>query len=320
MTKEDPTFSTPPFVGASPEACQVKRGMEFHANSDKSVLIIGELGVGKEFAAKQIHQKSYDEWRPFVALNSAAFGYTIDRAEFLGRASCHDDEASHQKIGKLEQAANGALFLKDIDETPLDFQLLLFQILSEKKYRQVDDVDNLPFTARLFASTTVDLEKAVAAGRFRRDLYYLLKSGVIEIAPLRKRKQDLPAMMLHFLQFFCMEKGIEVPAVPAEIFEALLEHDWRGNVRELKDCVESLIMMSPRGELLVKYLPFKVKKHPYDFFELKNLNKVIADVEVYLIQKALSRFSGNQVKAAKLLGVPEATLRFKIRKYGILKN
>ena len=118
----------------------------------------------------------------------------------------------------------------------------------------------------------------------------------------------------------CTANEREIPAVPAEIFESILEYDWKGNIRELKNCVENLVMMSPEGELSTEFLPFEIKRHPLDFLEIKNLKGVISEVETYLIKKALGKYAGNQVKAARLLGIPEATLRFKMKKYAIPKD
>ena len=155
---------------------------------------------------------------------------------------------------------------------------------------------------------------------FRKDLLMVLNTYYLSLPPLRYRKQDIPDLFTHYLKTLCEENKKSIPPVPAEIFESLIQYDWHGNVQELIQSVRHLVMMSPEGKLCVEYLPFEIKKHPFEVLENRDLSEAVTEVEMYLIRKSLHRFSGNQTRAAQALNVSEAALRYKMRKYGILKT
>lgn len=307
------------FIGTSPEAKRINRAIKKFSKVDSSVLLLGETGVGKEYIAQRIHALSSRKNRPFVTINCSVLGYTIDKRELFGEET--EAHGSIQRtIGLLEKANGGVLFLDYVNETSPDFQFELLQVIREKKFRRVGGKENIALEVRIISACDREMEADIEAGKFRKDLYYSLKTLAISVPPLKRRKQDIPELFIYFLKKYCHENGKEIPAVPAEIFESILEYDWKGNVRELKDCVENLIMMSSNGELSTEFLPFEIKRHPLDFLEVKNLKRVISEVETHLIKKALGKFAGNQVKAARLLGIPEATLRFKMKKYAIPRD
>jgi two-component system response regulator PilR (NtrC family) len=307
------------FVGNSPEAKRINRAIKKYSKVDGNILIIGDTGTGKEFTARRIHSLSSRKNRPFVMVNCSAIGYTIDEKELFGE-EVEEAGTIQRTIGLFEKANRGVLFLDHVADTPDEYQFELLQIIKEKKFRRVGGAENIAIDARIVATSDHDIEKTIDEKSFRKDLYYLLKELSIHLSPLKERKQDIPELFISFLQMYCNQHSREIPAVPAEIFESILEYDWKGNVRELKNCVENLVVMSPEGELATEFLPFELKKNPLDFLEISNLKGVISDVETYLIRKALVKFAGNQVKAAKLLGIPEATLRFKMKKYAIPKD
>lgn len=301
------------FIGNSPEAKRINRAIKKMSKADANILLIGDSGAGKEHVARLIHSQSARKNKPFVQLNCSALGYTIDRQELFGNESDGTD-------GIFEKANKGVLFLDNISETPAEFQFDLLQSIREKKYRKVGGSKNIDFDVRIISATSNSIDESLATGDFRKELYYLLKSLTISLPTLKERKQDIPELFIYFVKTYCQDNQLEIPAVPAEIFESILEYDWKGNVLELKNCVENLVMMSPNGELSTEFMPFEVKRHPLDSLEVKNLKGAITEVETYFIKKALGKFAGNQVKAAKLLGVPEATLRFKMKKYAIPKD
>lgn len=307
------------FTGNSPEAKRINRAIKKFSKVDHNILIIGDTGTGKEFTARKIHALSSKEHRPFVKLNCAALGNTINKAGLLGEENAQAGSIQ-RTIGYLEKANHGILQLANIDELHAEFQFELLQVIRERKFRRIGGVENIQLDVRFISTSTKDMEEDIESGRFRKDLYYQLNSLSIKIPSLKERKQDIPELFVYFLKKHCCAQDLEIPAVPAEIFESILEYDWKGNIRELKNCVENLVMMSPKGELSPEYLPFEIKRHPLDFLEVKNLKGVISEVETYLIKKALVKFAGNQVKAARLLGIPEATLRFKMKKYSIPKE
>lgn len=307
------------FIGNSPEAKRINRAVKRMSKADNNIMIIGESGTGKEQTARQIHALSSRKKQPFVVLNCSALGYTIDRKELLGEEK-EKSGTIERNIGLVERANRGILLLDNVDETPEDYQFELLQIIREKKFRRIGGKENIPIDIRFISTNPEPMEDSIESGEFRKDLYFQLNALTIGLPPLKERKQDIPELFIYFLKRYCQEHDMEIPAVPAEIFESILEYDWKGNVRELKNCVENLVMMSPNGELSTEFLPFEIKRHPLDFLEVKNLKGVITEVETYLIKKALGKFAGNQVKAAKLLGIPEATLRFKMKKYAIPKD
>jgi len=307
------------FIGNSPEAKRINRAIKKFAKVDSSVLVVGEIGVGKEYIAEKIHLLSSRKHRPFVSVNCSALGYTINKRELFGEET-ETNGTIQRTIGLLEKANHGVLFLDYIDETPPEHQFDFLQVIRENKFRRIGGKENIPLDVRIISACNGDMEHNIESKKFRKDLYFLLKTLSISVPTLKDRKQDIPELFIYFLKNYCRENQFDIPAVPAEIFESILEYDWNGNIRELKDCVENLVMMSPEGELSTEFLPFETKRHPLDFLEVGNLKGAISDVETYLIQKALAKFAGNQVKAARLLGVPEATLRFKMKKYAIPRD
>ena len=202
----------------------------------------------------------------------------------------------------------------------LEFQEDLLQILREKQFRRLGGNETLKFTARVISASKRDLANDIEKNNFSRELYFLLNPLAIQITPLRDRKQDIPELFVYFLNQFCIEHDKEMPAISADVFESILEYEWRGNIRELENTALNLVTMSPEGQLSPEFLPFKIKRHPLDFLEPRNLKGVISEVETFMIRKALQKYGGNQVKAARLLGIPEATLRFKMKKYDIPKD
>ncbi len=303
--------SNRPFVGASPEARRLTRTIKRLSKTNNPVLLVGDVGTGKTFGAELIHSLSVRRNQPFLRLNCAALGHTIARNDLLGGKS-----ADSTKTALLDQLGQGVLFLDNVSDLSSDFQSIILDLMRTKE----DEAQARAIRFRIIAESSRDLAALVRTGRFNSDLYAAFAPHIVKFPPLCERKQDIPELLLYLLKQYCDESQIEIPAVPAEIFEYVMAYDWKGNVTELKNCVETLVMMSPRGQLCLDYLPFDVERHPLDFLEVKDLNKVTSQVEVFLIRKALEKFAGNQVKAARQLGIPEATLRFKIKKYAIEKG
>ncbi len=306
-------------TGSSQETKRIQRAVRKFAKDEKNILLVGDVGTGKKHVARTIHHLSNRQDKAFVVLNCSALGYTIDRIALLGEEQ-ETGGGIKKKLGLLEKANGGVLFLDNLLETPAAFQVLLLQILQKLTFRREGGRQNVALDIRVISSAVQKLDTNAGEERFRKELYFLLNPLSIMIPTLKERVQDTPELLLFFLRSYCFKNQLEIPAVPAEIFGSMMEHEWKGNIRELKDCVEHLTMMSPPAELSIKYLPFEIKRHPLDSLDIKDLNTVVAEVETYMLNKALTKFTGNQVKAAKLLGIPEATLRFKIRKYSIPKH
>ena len=318
-TNEVNVVEQEPIVGNSPEAKRLRRAVKKLAKIDGNVLIIGETGIGKELAARHIYQLTTQYNKAFVKIECAALGKTIDFKDLYGE-DAEGEQAVMRSIGLLEKANNGILFLDNIGDMNPEYQDEFLRFLRDKMVRPVGSEVSKNVDMRVISTSDRDFLPEVESGKFRKELYYLMNALTLVIPALRERKQDIPELFSFFLKKFCEQEGREEPGVQSEIFESILGYKWKGNIRELENTVKNLVIMSPEDELSPEFLPFRIKKHPFDFLEPRNLKQTVSDVEIYLIKKALGKFGGNQVKAAKLLGCPEATLRFKMKKYSILRD
>jgi len=308
-----------PIIGNSPEAKRMRRAVKKLAKIDSNVLIHGEPGVGKEFVARHIHMSSSRKNRSFVKINCGSLGRTLDQKSLFGE-EVEGDSAVTRTVGLLEKSHKGMLYLDNISKLNQEFQDELLSVLADGKFRRVGGRETIDLDVRVISTDEEDVSSLVDRGVFNRELYHILNALTLRIPSLREHKQDIPELFNYFLKRFSAENNRTLPPVESEIFESILEYDWKGNVKELENTVQNLVVMSPEGELSPDFLPFRIKKHQFDFLEPRNLKGIVSEVEIYLIKKALSKFGGNQVKAAKLLGIPEATLRFKMKKYGIPKE
>ena len=303
-------------IGSSPVARSLTRAVNKLAENDGNVFIFGEQGTGKEFSARNIYVHSSRRKRNFVVIDCAILGKSISDKDLYGEG-LEGDQTVKRVIGLLEKADKGILFLDNLANLSSEYQEEFLRLIRDKNFRQVNGTENISLDVRVIAASDRDLKHDLESGKFKKELFYLLSTFTLYIPPLRERRQDIPDLFSYFLKRICEQEGREEPAVPAEIFESILEYDWKGNVGELETTVQNLVAMSPQEQLSPEFLPFRVKKHPLDFLEPTNLKGVISEIETFLIKKALKKFDGNQVKAAKLLGVPEATLRFKMKKHSI---
>jgi len=304
-------------IGQSPEIMKTKKMIREVAKTNENALIIGEVGSGRKHVAREIHHRSRLKNRPFIVLNCTAVGDTITDADLFG-AKIEGSRGVERRIGLLEQAKRGILYLENVDELNPEFQQKFFNILKEKKFKKLDENVFINIDFRVIAASTD--EQLPKKDALRRDLLTMLSGFTIRIPPLRKRNQDIPYLFTHFLEKYCEEFKREMPTVSAELFESLIEYEWHGNVQELKNAVRNLVIMSPEKELSIEYLPFEVKKHPFEFLGDRNLPEAVSEVEKWFIKKSLRRFAGNQTKAARALNVSEAALRYKMKKYGLSRK
>lgn len=304
-------------IGQSPQITTTKKLIREISKTNENALILGEVGSGKELVAHEIHIRGKQKNRPFVVLNCTAVGDTITEADLFGE-KIEGPKGVERKIGLLEQAKKGILYMENVDELTPEFQQKFVNILKEKKFRKTGEKGFIDVDFRIIAAASD--ENFSKKEDFRKDLMSILNTFIIQIPPLRKRRQDIPYLFTHFLEQYSRETNREVPPIPAELFESLIEYDWRGNVFELQNTVRNLVLMSPEGELSVEYLPFEIKKHPFEFLEGRDLPGAVSEVELYMIRKSLRRFAGNQTKAARSLNVSEAALRYKMKKYGLSKK
>ena len=304
-------------VGQSPEVTRIKKLIREISKINENCLIVGALGTGKCKIAEEIHSRSKQKSRPFIVLNCSAVGDTITDTDIFG-ATHEGDLGVERQIGLLEQAHKGILYLENVDTLPLDIQKRLINIYKEQKFKKEGSSKFTPVKLRMIAASTQ--ETIAKPDSLTPEFYALFDGFIIPVPALAKRKQDIPVLFAHFLEYYCQENEKEMPAVPAELFENLMEYDWPGNVRELKNAVRNLVLMSPEGTLSPEFLPFEYKKHPFESLVGKELPVALGLVEDYLIRKSLQRFAGNQTKAANALNVSEAALRYKMKKHHLSKK
>jgi Nif-specific regulatory protein len=286
------------------------------ACSNTTVLISGESGTGKELVAHALHLNSPRAAGVFVKVNCAALPEDLIESELFGHERGAFTSAHQRRQGRFELAAGGTLFLDEIGELSLPAQAKLLRVLQTREFERVGGTETLSANVRLIAATNRELEKELAAGRFRADLYYRLNIFPITLPPLRERKEDIPQLIEHFLARLNQERGSQRQLSPLA-YEALLGYDWPGNVRELQNAVERAYLMA-EGEVLHHYhLPQPLQETSENGAASLGLFEAVEAFERDLIRHALRTTRGNRNQAAKLLRLSERALAYKVRKHGI---
>jgi len=318
-----PSHKPNQIIGRSKAMLEVIKAIAQVAQTPASVLLEGETGTGKELVAQAIHQESASE-DPFVGLNCAAIVGNLLESELFGHERGAFTGATHRKIGKLEIAGEGTVFLDEIGEFPLELQAKLLRVLQEREFQRVGGLKNVPMHARIIAATNRNLEAMIKEGAFREDLYFRLKVFVIPIPPLRDRTEDIVPLTEYFIHLLNREMGKKVSRIPHAHLEALRSYDWPGNVRELQNVLRRGMILS-KGELLdlneswmhkedlLRGMPEKALRLAEEE-ELQSL----AEIERVHIMKVLKRTRGNYGEACRVLGISRPTLRRKISEYSLL--
>jgi two-component system, NtrC family, response regulator PilR len=297
------------------------------ADSKSNVLICGESGTGKELVARAIHYNSARSTMPFVAVNCSAVPETLLESELFGHMRGSFTGAIANKAGLFEVANGGTIFLDEIGDTTPTIQVKLLRVIQEREFRRVGGNQDIKVDVRIVAATNKDLEKAVADGSFREDLYYRLDVIPIKLPPLRLRSGDIPLLVKHFLERFARESGKPMPALNQEAMRVLLTHEWRGNVRELENLIERVVAFSTEGtvtEVEVRgwlHRPMSPKGQPGAPPDLPDdgldLEGLINGIERDLLLKALERTKWVKKKAARLLRLNTRSFRYRLEKYAI---
>jgi len=281
------------------------------AASDMTVLILGESGTGKEVLARYIHKASRRNKKPLVAVNCAAIPDNLLESELFGHEKGAFTGAVDKKAGKFELAHGGTILLDEIGEMTATLQAKLLRVLQEKEIDRIGGKQPIPVDVRVIATTNRDLQKEIAEGRFREDLYFRLSVFPINLPPLRERPEDIKLLAGHFVEKFSKELNKTISGFTEEAVEFLRTRRWKGNIRELENAVHRAVLIA-RGELICAE----------DFMLEGNVSQgganegSIKDMEMDLIAKTLETTNGNKTKAAKLLGVSVRTIRNKLNGYG----
>jgi len=282
------------------------------SKTDTTVLLLGETGTGKEVFAQSIHHESNRKAKPFVALNCSGFSPELLESELFGYKAGAFTGANKDKKGLMEEANGGTLFLDEIGEMNLDLQAKLLRVLENQSFIKVGDTQTQQVNVRILAATNKDLKVDAALGKFRSDLYYRLSVFTIVLPTLNDRKSDIPLLAKHYLKEFSIKNNQSDLKIDDQLLSVLEKHNWKGNIRELKNVIERLVILSDENGLNVTALPI-------DFFEFQSQENHynLQQIEKQHIHKVLLHTKGNKTETSRLLGIGLTTLYRKIEEYGI---
>jgi len=311
-------------IGSSPSMQEVFKTIGKVAKTDATVLITGESGTGKELVAEALHYNSTRRSGPFVKVSCVALPETLLEAELFGHEKGAFSDALATRKGRFELADTGTIFLDEIAEMSLATQTKLLRVLQERKIERVGSAIPIKVDIRVIVATKKDLQKQVDQARFRDDLFYRLNVINIHMPPLRERKEDIPALVEHFLAKHRYSASEQPAAISEEALSRLVEYDWPGNVRELENVVERAIVLS-RGQVITsRELPFGDREAEHEGDEVGGISseksffkKSVAQFEKDLIMRALREANGNRSKASQILGIYRRLLYAKIKEYGL---
>jgi two-component system response regulator HydG len=319
----DEKFGFEGVIGNSPKMRKVLQLLKAYSPTSASVLILGENGTGKELVARALHTNSPRKAKPFVALNCAALNENLLDDEMFGHEEGAYTGSKGQRKGRFEYAHGGTLFLDEIGDMPLALQAKLLRVLENGEVVRIGSNEPIKVDVRIIAATNKVIQKEVDAGRFRQDLLFRLKVGIIRLPTLRERKEDIPQLGTHFVKELSKRHGKPIPKVAAAVWRAFENYDWPGNVRELKNLLDSMIVLDQDGELSLDDLPEDAGVKPHGVPSTAGIaagpdhliGQPMDEVERYYMTKALELTNGNREEAARLLGIGERTLYRKIQEW-----
>ncbi len=348
------TIRASALVFSDPKSIQLRSLIERVAPSEANILVIGETGTGKELVARQVHISSKRSNQPFLAINCGAFSETLFESELFGFERGSFTGETNTKAGWFEAANNGTLFLDEIGDLPLPMQVKLLRVLQEGEVVRIGARKPIPVDVRLIAATNVDLEEAVAAGRFREDLYYRLKVITLDLPPLKDRPKDILALANHFIEKYTTRLAIAAPRLSPLAEQALEEYYWPGNIRELENTIHRALLVFQGNQILSTDLNLPLAKQGIEpshspannpvskalsapqpaalpIYQDDNFEEYLARVfnaggeEILdrlmsqIITTAYKHERQNQVKTAKLLGISRNVLRTHLKNHGLLE-
>ncbi len=318
-------------IGTSPALEKLKQTIRTVASTNSTILVYGESGTGKELVARAVHTCSPRASESFVSVNCGAFPETLLESELFGYVKGAFTGANQNKRGLFEVADGGTIFLDEIGEMTMPMQVKLLRVLQERTVRPVGGTSEIPVDVRVIAATNRDLDKQVAEGTFREDLYYRLSVIPIRVPALRERKEDIPLLANHFLKKYAPAAGKSICRVEPFALEALCGYDWPGNIRQLENTIERSVALEAGGELHVELPAERPKARAVAagaesatsisagavLPEGVNMENYVAQIERSLLQSALGQTHGVQVKAADVLGISYRSFRHLMKKYDL---
>lgn len=324
----DEKFGFEGVIGTTPQMHRLITQLQQIAPTDSTVLIQGENGTGKELVARAIHQNSRRKSKPFVPLNISALSESILESELFGHEKGSFTGAERRRIGQFEYANGGTLFLDEVGEMPMNTQIKLLRVLEDGQITRVGANEPSKVNVRLVAATNANLKEMVEKGTFRKDLYYRLNVVNVILPPLRERRPDIPLLLDHFLKEMTARQGKHVDGFSKSARQALGAYDWPGNIRQLRNTVERMVVVDMDGLLDVDDLPDDIPPlhpdhvdHAVPAFSSGVSDglagKPLTEIEKHYILRALELTEGNREEAARMLGIGERTLYRKIKEYGM---
>jgi two-component system response regulator PilR (NtrC family) len=310
-------------IGKSRVMQEIYNLIEKVAGTDSTVLITGESGTGKEIAARAIHYLSTRRERAFVSINCGALPENLLESELFGHVKGSFTGAVVNKKGMFEVAERGTLFLDEVGEMSPWTQVKLLRALQDKRIRRVGGTEEIPVDVRILAASNQDLKRSIKEGNFREDLFYRLNVISFEMPPLRKRKEDIPLLVTHFLDKHCSAMGRQQKRIAPEVIDVFEAYHWPGNVRELENAIERVVAIEERGTITKESLP-KEMLQPNRKQEATpalqpgfDLNGVLDEISSSYVKQALHFSRGNLKEAANLLGINYRSLRYLVEKHGL---
>ncbi|MEK6325860.1 MAG: sigma-54 dependent transcriptional regulator [Acidobacteriota bacterium] len=326
-------YSFSQIIGYSEAMTEVFGAIRRVADSSATVIVRGESGTGKELVAKAIHYNSSRNAGPFISVNCAALPETLIEAELFGHERGAFTGALGTVEGRFERADGGTLFLDEIGALGVPLQSKLLRVIEEREVTRLGGKRTIKVDIRLITATNENLEEAVAQGRFREDLYYRINVVPIFLPPLRERREDVPLLVGHFVHRYCQEHGVKEKHVDREVILYLTDYSWKGNVRELENLIQRLVLMTDEDTIMTSHLPPHILNEAPRFKSTStvdrprsdpiipetglNLDQEVARYEYELLREALERAGGVKIKAAEMLGLNKDKMKYLCKKYNL---
>lgn len=304
-------------IGDSQKMKQLREQIDMAAQSNSRVLILGESGTGKEIIAHLLHENSKRAEKPFIEVNCAAIPQELIESELFGHEKGSFTGAFERKKGKFELADEGTLFLDEVGDMSLPTQAKVLRVIETQEFQRVGGSRNIKVDVRIIAATNKDLREEERDGAFREDLFYRLNVIPIVVPPLRERKEDIPALVEYFLEYFAFEYRQKPKKMTPEALKSLKSYDWPGNIRELRNVIERLVIMTPSNAIEPKNLILGDTEPP-DYFAIKTLRDARDAFEKTFIIKRLEENNWNISKTAEVLQIERSNLHKKIKAYDII--